>query len=46
MLHQIAKEYGQTPAMQVGVSDPLLAFCLNRACYWAGTHWTTPKAIM
>lgn len=45
MLHQMAKEYGQTPAAQMQIDDPLMAFCINRACYWAGNHWKELSAL-
>ena len=45
-LHRIGTEYGQTPAQQMGITDPLAAFCLNRACLWAGTHQAELKPIM
>lgn len=45
MLHLIAKEYHQTPAQQMQIRDPLLAFCVNRACWWAGNHWKQPEQL-
>ena len=44
-LHLIASEYHQTPAQQMGISDPLTAFCVNRACRLAGTHWKQPEQM-
>lgn len=38
MLHRIAETYGQTPAQQMGVSDPLEAYAVNRACLYAGLN--------
>lgn len=42
-LHQLATSYHQTPASQLNVTDPLLAFCINNACLWAGSY--LPKQI-
>lgn len=41
MLHRIAETYHQTPAAQLGIIDPLVAYALNTACLWAGLN--TPK---
>jgi hypothetical protein len=41
----MATEYGTTPAAQVGVDDVLLAFCVNRACFWAGSQQSEVKAM-
>lgn len=39
LLHQLATEYpSKTPAEHAGITDPLAALALNRACLWAGTH--------
>jgi hypothetical protein len=44
-LHRMAETYGTTPAAQVGIDDPLLAFCVNRACFWAGSQRRDVKAM-
>ena len=38
MLHQIGEAYHQTPAQQLGITDLAVAFCINRAALWAGSH--------
>ena len=37
-LHHLAETYHQTPAAMMGIDDVLTAFCVNRACFWAGTQ--------
>ncbi len=47
MLHSQAREYGQTPAAILGISDPLVAFVFNRGVQWAGAlQPEKPKPII